>query len=203
MDELSLILPEFLKYPNENVINLYENVFEKLEKQVEDTQKRIINNLAYAYTGALLLKLIGGIEIKDLDQKVIEFAKNQVERYENIQTPVDRVLSEILILNRLGVIQYDTHFRVMSAEYNGVKEQHLRFNQNIILNLINRYYASDRNKIIHENSFLSYARNHKRFRDDNHGVRYGSAKKVMSSLCFDVTDIEEFANLNLGTYNSL
>ena len=203
LDELSLILPEFLKYPNENVINLYENVFEKLEKQVEDTQKRIINNLAYAYTGALLLKLIGGIEIKDLDQKVIEFAKNQVERYENIQTPVDRVLSEILILNRLGVIQYDTHFRVMSAEYNGVKEQHLRFNQNIILNLINRYYASDRNKIIHENSFLSYARNHKRFRDDNHGVRYGSAKKVMSSLCFDVTDIEEFANLNLGTYNSL
>lgn len=65
------------------------------------------------------------------------------------------------------------------------------------------FYASDRNKIIHEHSFLSYARNHKRFRYDNHGVRYGSAKKVMSSLCFDVTDIEEFTNLNLGTYNSL
>lgn len=195
LDELSMILPEFLKYPIEKVINLYEKVFEILEKQVEDTQKRIINNLAYAYTGALLLKLIGGIEIKDLDKKVIEFAKKQVERYENIQTPVDRVLKEILIFNKLGVIQYDIHFRVMKAEYNGVKEHHLRFNQGVILTLINKYYAGDRNKNINEQSFLSYARNHSRFRDENHAVRYAK-KNLMSSICFNVSDIEEYVNLN-------
>lgn len=200
--ELSLILPELLKYPVKNVLALYEKVFTILEENVDDTQKRIINNLAYAYTGALLLKHIGDIEIADLQEKVIKFAKEQVEKYEDIKTPVDRVLSEILILQKLGVIQYDSHFRVMSVEYNGVKEQHLKFNQYIILNLINKYYASDRKKIINEHSFLSYARNHKRFRGDNHSVRYNKTS-IMSSLCFDVTDIEEFTNLNLESCNSL
>lgn len=195
LDELSLILPELLKYPTEKVIGLYENVFKELEKQVEDTQKRIINNIAYAYTGALLLKHISEIEIENLDEKVIEFAKKQVKRYENIQTPVDKVLSEILILNQLGIIHYDTHFRVMNAEYKGVKEKHLRFNQGVILSLINKYYAGDRNKMINEQSFLSYARNHTRFRDDNHAVRYAK-NNLMSSICFNVSDIEEFTNLD-------
>lgn len=37
LDELSLILPELLKYPIENVLALYEKVFKILENQVEDT----------------------------------------------------------------------------------------------------------------------------------------------------------------------
>ena len=195
LDELSLILPQLLKYPVEKVMGLYEMVFNDLEKQVEDTQKRIINNLAYAYTGTLLLKLISGVEIENLQEKVVEFAKKQVERYENIQTPVDKVLNEILILNKLGIIQYDAHFRVMKADYNGTKEHHLRFNQGVILSLINKYYAGDKNKIINEQSFLSYARNHKRFRDDNRTVRYGKTN-LLSSICFNVSDIEEFVNLD-------
>ena len=117
--ELSLILPELLKYPVKNVLALYEKVFAILEDNVDDIQKRVINNLAYAYTGALLLKHIGDIEIADLQEKVIKFAKEQVENYEDIKTPVDRVLSEILILQQVGFIQYDSHFRVMPVEYNG------------------------------------------------------------------------------------
>lgn len=195
LDELSLILPELLKYPIENVLALYEKVFKILENQVEDTQKRIISNLAYAYTGALLLKHISNVEIEKLEEKVIECAKKQVERYENIQTPVDRVLSEILILNKLGIIQYDIHFRVMNAEYNGIKEKHLRFHQGVILALINNFYRGDRNKVINEQSFLSYARNHERFRKDNLSVRYANSKPV-NSVSFNVTDIEEYVNMD-------
>ena len=195
LDELSLILPELLKFPIEKVMGLYEIIFEKLQKQVEDTQKRIRNNIAYAYTGALLLKHISEIEIENLDEKVIEFAKKQVERYENIQTPVDKVLNEILILNKLGTIHYDTHFRVMNAEYKGAKEKHLRFHQGVILALINNFYRGDRNKVINEQSFLSYARNHKRFRGDNFSVRYASSDP-MGSLSFNVSDMEEFTNFD-------
>lgn len=101
LEELSLILPELLKYPKEKVISIYEKVFNELQKQVEDTQKRIINNIAYAYTGALLLKYISGVEIENLHDKVIEFAKKQVEKYDEIQTPVDKFLTELLILHRL------------------------------------------------------------------------------------------------------
>lgn len=195
LEELSLILPELMKYPVKNVIKLYEEIFNKLENQVNDTQKRIINNIAYAYTGALLLKNISGIEIENLQSNVIEFAKNQVERYENIQTPVDRVLREILILQKLGIIEYDTHFRVMKAEYNKVKEQHLRFNQGLILTLINKYYAGDKNKQINEQAFLSYAKSHDRYRGNNHNVRY-SKTNFMASICFNVSDIEEYTNFD-------
>lgn len=143
----------------------------------------------------MLLKHISNVEIEKLEEKVIECAKKQVERYENIQTPVDRVLSEILILNKLGIIQYDIHFRVMNAEYNGIKEKHLRFHQGVILALINNFYRGDRNKVINEQSFLSYARNHERFRKDNLSVRYANSKPV-NSVSFNVTDIEEYVNMD-------
>lgn len=53
LKELSLILPEFLKYSTVDVIKLYEDVFEILKTNVKDTQNRVISNIAYAYTGTL------------------------------------------------------------------------------------------------------------------------------------------------------
>lgn len=45
--ELSLILPEFLKFDKDTILNMYEDVFEKLKQSVQDTQNRIINNISY------------------------------------------------------------------------------------------------------------------------------------------------------------
>ena len=83
LKELSLILPEFLKYTKESILAMYERNFEVLKNNVKDTQKRVISNIAYAYTGAQMLSYISGVEFENLEEKVITYAQEQVEKYEN------------------------------------------------------------------------------------------------------------------------
>lgn len=193
LPELSLILPEFLKYKKESIIDMYERNFKVLEANVEDTQRRVINNIAYAYTGAQMLSYISGVQFEGFEDKVIEFAKQQVERYENIKTVVDRVLAEIPILYSLGYIVRDSHFKVVIVENGNNRELHLRFHKDTMLAVINRYYMGDKKKQIDENTFLSYAKNHPRYRGNNHTVRYNSSNgKGLGSMCFDVTDMPEY-----------
>lgn len=193
LPELSLILPEFLKYTKNSIIDMYEKNFAILEANVKDTQRRVINNIAYAYTGAQMLLSISSIEFEDLEAKVIEFAQQQVERYENIKTVVDRVFSEIILLNKLGYILEDNHFRVVRVDTENGREVHLRFHKDTVLAIINRYYIGDKKKQIDESTFLSYAKNHPRYRGNNHTVRYNDSKsKGLGSLCFDVTALPEF-----------
>lgn len=68
----------------------------------------------------------------------------------------------------------------------------------MLLTLINKYYAGDKSKIINERSFLSYAKNNKRFRG-NITVRYKGLEQGLASLCLDITDIEELANMDLNS----
>jgi len=195
--ELSLILPEFIKIPVKDVFELYEHLFEDLKNQVQDTQNRIISNIAYAYTGALLLLSIANIHIDGFDNRMIEYAQRQIDRYEAIQTPVDKVLSEIVVLTKLGVLKAGEHFKIVDVEYENKMETHIRFNKDVILSAINKYYSHDKSKRVNENAFRSYAKNHKRFRDNNHGVRYDNNKgKVVSSMCFDISGLNEFTEIS-------
>lgn len=68
LQELSLILPEFLKYSKDDIVKPYEQVFDILKANVQDTQNRVISNIAYAYTGAIMLLAIADIEVEDLQQ---------------------------------------------------------------------------------------------------------------------------------------
>lgn len=43
LQELSLILPEFLKYSKDDIVKLYEQVFDILKANVQDTQNRVIS----------------------------------------------------------------------------------------------------------------------------------------------------------------
>ena len=69
-----------------------------LVNSVEDTQRRVLNNIAYAMTGAFLLQHISGVEFENFIDLAIDYAKKEVKRYEDIQTPVEMVLSHIATL---------------------------------------------------------------------------------------------------------
>ncbi len=198
LKELSLILPEFLKYSIDDVFEVYDTAFAILENaDIQDTQKRIINNLAYAYTGIMLLLDICGVQINDFDEKIIEYAKNQVQKYESIKTPVEKVLSSIIVLTKLGHLALGCHFKIVDVEVGNEMETHIRFNKEVVLSAINKFYAYDKSMQIDEKSFLSYAKNHPRFRGNGHGVRYENDKnKVVNSICFNISGLEEFVDIS-------
>ena len=189
LEELSLILPQFLKYSTEDVIKLYENIFEILKANVKDTQNRVISNIAYAYTGAVMLLAIADIALEDLQDKVIEYTQKQVEKQENLKTVVDKVLAEIPTLYELSVIQKDTHFRIGKETVHGIETLQVKFKKDVIIGAINKYYSGNKKKLIDESSFLSYSQNHKRYRG-NRTTRFDG--KVTNAMCFDVTGMEEY-----------
>lgn len=189
LKELSLILPQFLKYSTEDVIKLYEQVFEILKTNVKDTQNRVINNIAYAYTGALMLLAIADIALEDLQDKVIEYAQKQVEKYENLKNVVDKVLAEIPTLQLLNVLEKDKHFRIGKETFNGKEILQVKFKKDVVIGAINKYYCGNKKKHIDESSFLSYAQNHRRYMG-NRTTRFDG--KPTNALCFDVTGMEEY-----------
>ncbi len=189
LKELSLILPQFLKYSTEDVIKLYEQVFEMLKANVKDTQNRVISNIAYAYTGTLMLLAIADITLEDLQDKVIQYAQKQVEKYESIKTVVDKVLAEIPTLNELKVIDKDTHFRISKENVDGNEILVVKFKKDVIIGAINKYYCGNKKKQIDESSFWSYAQNHRRYKG-NKTTRFDG--KSTNAICFDVTGMEEY-----------
>lgn len=193
LKELSLILPEFLKYSKDGVVKFYEQIFEMLKSNVQDTQNRVISNIAYAYTGALMLLNIAGIEVDNLQEMVIEYAKTQIQKYESIKNVVDKVLAEIVTLYELKQLEKDTHFRIVKIFVDGKECLQVRFKKDVIIHAINKYYSNDRKKHIDENSFMSYAKNHKRFRGC-HSTRLGDDNKSTNAMWFDVTGLEEYSD---------
>lgn len=197
LKELSLILPEFIKMSKKEVLELYAQVLSNLKEEVPDTQMRVVSNIAYAYTGVLLLLDIANVNIDDLDSKIIEYAKGQIARYESIETPVDRVLSEIVTLTNIGIFTEGTHFKITDVEYGDTIETHIRFRRDVVLSIINKYYAHDKSKQVKESSFLSYAKNHPRFRGNNQSVRYDDNKnKVIASMCFNISGLVDFTSIH-------
>ncbi len=197
LKELSLILPEVLNFTKEDVIRLYEQIFEMLGNNVQDTQKRVINNIAYAYTGTLVLLKIAGISIDSLQDNIIEYAKQQIAKYESIKTPVEKVFEGIITLTKMGILQVGTHFKIVDDEVAGILETHLQFHKDLILSAINKYYSYDKSKQIDERKFLAYAKNHKRFRSNNLSVRYDNDKsKVVGSICFNISGLDDFAGIS-------
>jgi len=197
LQELSLILPEFIKIPVKDVFKLYEQLFETLKVSVPDTQQRVVSNVAYAHTGALLLLSIANVDVQDLNNKIIEYTKAQIEKYESIKTPVDSVLEAIITLSKLNHIEAGTHFKIEDVNCGDEVETHIYFHKEVILSAINKFYSHDKSKRINESAFLNYARNHKRFRRDNKSVRYDDNKdRVVRSMEFDITGLREFADIS-------
>ena len=192
LQELSLILPEFLKYSKDDIVKLYEQVFDILKANVQDTQNRVISNIAYAYTGAIMLLAIADIEVEDLQQMIIAYAQKQIQKYEDIKTVVDKVLAQIVTLYELGHLEKDKHFKVAKVQTEFGEELHVRFKKDVIISVINKFYGNDKTKRIDDKAFLSYAKNHKRYRG-NHTIRLNEVEKPTNAMSFNVTGMEEYA----------
>lgn len=192
LKDLSLILPEFLKFSREDIIKRYEELFDFLKANVQDTQGRVISNLAYAYTGAILLLQVAGIDNEILKDKVVEFAQKQVTKYEEIKNVVDRVLVEIMTLFEIGILEKDRHFKISTEKIGNREELRIRFKKNVIIATINKFYGNDKRKHIDENAFWNFAKNHNRYRG-KHSTRLGDDKKSTGAMDFNVTGIEEYS----------
>ena len=198
LEELSLILPEILKIPVKEVFNIYEKTIDVLELNIKDAQRRVINNLAYAYTGIQLLLGVAKIELNNLQEKFIEYSKKQVDKYEDIQDVVDKVLAEIPVLTSLGQIHNNITFRFDNKEYPDEIENIVCFHKETLITKINQCNSSDKSKYIDIDMFNSYYRTHPRFRGLK-SVRY--KKDILStnldisrhSVCFCVDGLEDYA----------
>ena len=63
----------------------------------------------------------------------------------------------------------------------------------VIISVINKFYGNDKTKRIDDKAFLSYAKNHTRFRGC-HSTRLGDKCKSTNAMWFDVTGMEEYAD---------
>lgn len=172
VNELSMILPEILKFDIEEVKSIYSDTVKLLETSVKDTQRRVINNIAYAYTGVSLLLTVSGITLNDVEQKLIEYANTQVDKYEEVQDVVDKVLAEIPILYKLKELEEGVLFTFSKhTSPDGTIENVVCFHKGSLIAKINKCNANDKSKYIDIDMFNAYCKTHPRYRG-NKTVRY-------------------------------
>ena len=125
-----------------------------------------------------------------MHENIKNYVAQQVKRYEDIQTPVDKVLSLIVTLCDLKQIEYGQHFKIAKVTVEENIEYHIRFKKKAVLSIINKYYVHDKNNQVNETSFNSYAQNHSRYRGCK-TVRFEGDNKPSNATCFNVTDLKE------------
>ena len=96
-----------------------------------------------------------------------------------------------MTLFELGYLEKDRHFKIAKVTINSREELQIRFKKDVIISAINKYYCGDKQKRIDVQSFLSYAKNHKRYRGNITARLDGKADNAMS---FDVTNMEEYSD---------
>lgn len=189
--ELSLILPELMKFTHEDVINLYQHFEQYFSEQLRDVEQRIICNLAYDCTGAYLLQQIAGYEIPDFNLKLLDYARDTIESYREIPTPVDVLLNSLLALKTNGIICEDHHYRIFTQDF----QTFLRFHKETLISTHNKYFSGEPAKKIKMSEFNAYLKNDKRF-VRNISVRYKySGEENQTSAVLNITnwdDVVEF-----------
>ena len=190
LKELVLILPELIKIPFDSVDTIYNDITQLLKEKTSLTEYRIINNLAYAYTGTQLLLKVADFSIDGLNEQFIEYAKKQGTEYSETKNIVDRVLAEIPMLYTVGQIEKGKHFKVQTQKNGKYEGEHwVCFNKGILISILNKYYSHDKSKYIDEDQFTRYAKNHKRYRDTK-TVDFNGHKT--HSFCLDITGLNEY-----------
>lgn len=189
--ELSLILPELMKFTHEDVINLYQHFEQYFSEQLRDVEQRIICNLAYDCTGAYILQQIAGYEIPDFNLKLLDYARDTIESYREIPTPVDILLNSLLALKANGIICEGHHYRIVTIDF----QIFLKFHKETLISTHNKYFSSEPAKKIKMSEFNAYLKNDKRF-VKNTSVRYKCpGEECKTSAVLDITawdDVFEF-----------
>ena len=98
-------------------------------------------------------------------------------------------------MHELEVIHNTTHFRISTEKIDsGQEELQINFNKDVMLSIINKYYAHDKSKQINDDLFKSYAKNHPRYRG-NKTVRFKEEQgsRPANAMSFDITGLPEYS----------
>ena len=182
--ELSLILPELTKLSQEYVLDLYKRFKQYFSQELGNVEQRIISNLAYDFCGAYIIQQIAEYEIPDFGIKVLDYARDTLESYSEIPTPVDILLNSLVTLKRNGIIIEHQHYKITTKNM----RVFLNFHKDTLISTHNKYFTNDATKKIKMNEFNAYLKTDKRFINDL-TVRYKSlGGKGMNSVVIDITE---------------
>ncbi len=155
-EELSLILPELIKYAPEEVFETYKQLKEVLRESLEKINNRILSNVAFMWTGLVLLQEIAGISIDNLDGGIIEHAKNVAEDYKNLPTPIDTFLEGLLIMKNLGAIKKGYDYEIKEPQETEDGSVQLIFHKETLRTIYNDFFAKDSDRKIDKAVFNRY-----------------------------------------------
>lgn len=195
-EELSLILPELIKYAPEEVFETYKQLKEVLRESLEKINNRILSNVAFMWTGLVLLQEIAGISIDNLDKGIIEHAKNVAEDYKNLPTPIDTFLEGLLIMKNLGVIKKGLDYVIKEPQETDDGSIQLIFHKETLRTVYNDFFAKDSDRRIDKAVFDRHLKCDSRVITQNASQRYDQIDspkkgKNVRSVALNISDWDE------------
>ena len=195
-EELSLILPELIKYAPEKVFETFEHLKLVLKESLEKVNNRILSNIAYMWTGLTLLQDIAGIKLENIDEGIIEHAKNVAEDYKNLPSPIDLFLEGLVIMKKLGVINPGIHYNIKKPEDTEDGSTLLIFHKETLRTLYNDFFAKDNDRKIGKAIFDRHLKCDTRVVTQEASQRYNQIDspkkgKNMRSVVLDISDWDE------------
>lgn len=204
-EELSLLLPELLKYSPDEVIDIHYSLKESL-KSAFDTKinNRVLSNVAYMWTGLTLLQDIAHTSLDGIDDEIISYTKEVVEHYKKLPTPIDQFLTGLLIMKNMGVIEKGKHYAVKEFYETDDESVRLIFHKDTLLTAYNNFFAKENDRRIEKSIFDRHLAIDKRVIKNNFSHRYkkedGKKGKNTSSIVLNITeweDVEDFTGTHL------
>jgi len=201
--ELSLILPELLKFTEDEVLKIHTELVDKLKKNLgTGSISRIYHNVAYMWTGIVLLEKIAGTTIEYLEPQIFEYTKNIEEHYKQIPSPIDMLLNGLVVLKKNYIISDKLHYHIRGPENTDDGRIYLIFHKDTLLTTYNKYFAGDETRKIKRTIFNNYLDCDKRVIRTNLTGYYEGKRK--NSIVLDITDwsdVEEFTQTEVKTNN--
>ncbi len=181
-EELSLILPELLKLDESEIVKRHKNLVEKIKENIDKKVPRIAHNTAYMWCGIQLLEEIADIRINNLEEEIIKYAKETVERYKSIPNEIDKLLNGLLTLKELGKIEEGTHYHLRKLD----NRIHIMFNKDTLIKIHNDNFSGESNQKISITVFNNWIKNDERVINRAITGNYKGNRK--HSVVLDITD---------------
>lgn len=207
-EELSLLLPELLKYSPDDVIEIHRGLKDLL-KSVFDKKvnNRIPSNVAYMWTGLTLLQNIAKTTLSGIDDEIISYTKEVAEHYKKLPTPIDMLLDGLLVMKNMGIIEKSKHYDIKEAHETEDGKVWLMFHKDTMLTAYNNFFSKNPERKIEKSVFNRYlAVDRRNIKKNGFSHRYlednGKKGKNINSVLLDISnwaDVEDF----IGTYNIL
>ena len=148
------------------------------------------------WTGLTLLQDIAGIKLENIDEGIIEHAKNVAEDYKKLPSPIDLFLEGLVIMKKLGVINPGIHYNIKKPEDTEDGSTLLIFHKETLRTLYNDFFAKDNDRKIDKAIFDRHLKCDTRVVTQEASQRYNQIDspkkgKNMRSVVLDISDWDE------------